>query len=201
MSAILSGYFDKLDKKLHEKNKINEYFEKAEKALGVKRVYLAVGLLSIWALYMILGRGAELICNLIGFGYPAYVSLIALETSSKEDDTKWLMYWVTFASLSLVEFFSDIIISFIPFYWLMKCLFLIWCFAPLENNGSKFLYLRIIRPIFLKNRKGIDEALNKAASTAGGLAKEAAGKIIAGKTELKDLVKKLKDVPSPRLDH
>ncbi|GIY95966.1 receptor expression-enhancing protein 5 [Caerostris extrusa] len=183
MSAILNSYLERLDKKLHEKNKINEYFEKAEKALGVRRVYLAVGILALWALYMILGRGAELICNLIGFGYPAYVSLIALETSSKDDDTKWLTYWVTFACFSLVEFFSDFIVSFVPFYWLAKCLFLIWCFAPIENNGSRFLYGRVIRPIFLKNRKNIDDVLNKAASSATGLAKEAAAKVITGKTE------------------
>lgn len=41
--AAFAGYLEKLDKKLHENNKVNEYFEKAEKATGVKRVYLALG--------------------------------------------------------------------------------------------------------------------------------------------------------------
>ncbi|CAL1292191.1 unnamed protein product [Larinioides sclopetarius] len=183
MSAFVSGYLDCLDKKLHEKNKINEYFEKAEKTIGVKRVYIAVGLMSLWALYMILGRGAQLICNLVGVGYPAYVSMHALETSSKDDDTRWLTYWVTYACFTILDFFCDFIVSFIPFYWLLKCLFLIWCFAPMANNGSTILYNRIIRPLFLKNRKGIDDVLNKAASSATGLAKEAAGKLVTGKTE------------------
>ncbi|KFM80059.1 Receptor expression-enhancing protein 5, partial [Stegodyphus mimosarum] len=70
--ASYMGFLEKLDKKLHEKNKVTEYFEKAEQATGIRRLYLAVGLLSLWALYMVLGHGAELICNSIGFGYPAY---------------------------------------------------------------------------------------------------------------------------------
>lgn len=177
MSAAFAGYLELLDKKLHENNKITEYFEKAEQLTGVKRVYLALGLLGLWALYMILGHGAELICNAIGFAYPAYTSMIALESSNKEDDTRWLTYWVTFAAFSLVEFFSEIILGFIPFYWLMKCIFLIWCFAPISNNGSQFLYSRIIRPVFLKNRKTIDDTLNKAASGVKGLAMDAAGKL------------------------
>jgi len=181
--AAFAGYLEKLDKKLHENNKINEYFEKAEKATGVKRVYLALGLIGVWALYMVLGHGAELICNTIGFAYPAYVSLHALETSNKDDDTKWLTYWVTFAAFSLVEFFSDFIVGFIPFYWLLKCVFLVWCFAPIANNGSSFIYGRVLRPVFLKNRKTIDETLNKAASGVAGLAKDAAGKYMGNKSE------------------
>jgi len=183
MSAFFAGYLEVLDKKLHEKNKITEYFEKAEKATGVKRVYLAIGLIGLWALYMILGHGAELICNAIGFAYPAYTSMIALETHNKEDDTRWLTYWVTFAAFSLVEFFSEFILDFVPFYWLVKCIFLIWCFAPISNNGSQFLYYKVIRPIFLKNRKAIDDTLNKAATNVAGLAFDAAGKLAGGKAD------------------
>lgn len=47
-------------------------------------------------------------------------SIIALESHMKEDDTKWLTYWVTFAAFSLLEFFSEIILDFVPFYWLVK---------------------------------------------------------------------------------
>jgi len=176
------AYLERIDKKLHEQNKVTEYLEKVEKATGVRRLYIALGLAAFWALYMILGHGAELICNTIGFGYPAYSSIIALETSRKEDDTKWLTYWVTFATFSLVEFFSEIILDFLPFYWLAKCIFLIWCFAPIPNNGSQFLYSRIIRPVFLKNRKVIDDTVNKAVSGMTGLATEAT-KLVAGKTE------------------
>ena len=44
----------------------------------------------------------------------------ALESSKKEDDTRWLTYWVVFALFSVTEFFSDILLSWFPLYWLAK---------------------------------------------------------------------------------
>ena len=48
-----------------------------------------------------------------GFVYPAYRSIKAIETSIKDDDTQWLIYWVVFACFSVAEFFSDILIGWV----------------------------------------------------------------------------------------
>ena len=45
----------------------------------------------------------------MGFLYPAYCSIKALESSVKNDDTQWLTYWVVFAFFSVVEYFADFI--------------------------------------------------------------------------------------------
>lgn len=42
----------------------------------------------------------------IGIVYPAYMSFKAIESSTKEDDTQWLTYWVVFASFSVLEIFT-----------------------------------------------------------------------------------------------
>ncbi|KAG9509584.1 Voltage-dependent calcium channel type A subunit alpha-1, partial [Fragariocoptes setiger] len=140
-------FVNKLEQYLNDNNShVAKLLGKAEEVTKVKRVYIAQGLLGIIGLYMIIGHFAEFICNSIGFVYPAYQSLMALETHHKDDDTKWLTYWVVFAAFSVVEFFSDIIFSWFPFYWLAKVVFLIWCFLPSPNNGASVIYGRIIRP-------------------------------------------------------
>ena len=52
-------------------------------------------------------------------------SIKALETSSKSDDTQWLMYWVVFSCFSVLEFFSDALVGWVPFYWLVKVIILV----------------------------------------------------------------------------
>ena len=54
-----------------------------------------------------------------------------------------------------------------------KVVFLVWCFLPTQNNGSNYIYSRVIRPIFLKNQSNIDSALSSAVGTAKNLTAKA----------------------------
>ncbi|CAL4129260.1 unnamed protein product, partial [Meganyctiphanes norvegica] len=101
------------------------------------------------------------ICNVVTYFYGIFEFMEALESVKKEDDTRWLTYWVVFALFSVTEFFSDLLLSWFPFYWLAKCVFLVWCFLPLSWNGSDMIYSRVIRPAFLKNQTQIDKTMGK----------------------------------------
>jgi len=163
----------KLDKALHEQNCITNVLEKIEVKTGIKRLHVALGVIAFLGLYLMIGYGADFLCNFIGFLYPAYCSIKAIESKEKDDDTKWLTYWVVYSVFHLLEFFADIFFFWIPFYWFFKCVFLTYCFAPMSWNGSLTIYNKVIRPVVLKHQKKIDETLNKAAGAARTVLDEA----------------------------
>uniref|UniRef100_A0A3B1K9A8 Receptor expression-enhancing protein n=1 Tax=Astyanax mexicanus TaxID=7994 RepID=A0A3B1K9A8_ASTMX len=103
-------------------------------------------------------------------------SIKAIESRNKEDDTQWLTYWVVYGLFSVAEFFSDIFLFWFPFYYAGKCVFLLWCMAPVTWNGSQIIYTRLVRPFFLKHEAAFDSVVKdlsgKAKSAAQSVVKE-----------------------------
>nr|CAD2202700.1 unnamed protein product [Meloidogyne enterolobii] len=84
-----------LDKKLHEPGALTSYWRRLRRrpALNVCMCFVLV-----YSLYLLFGHWAQLACNITGYLYPAYVSIKAIESHTKEDDTQWLTYWVVFCT-------------------------------------------------------------------------------------------------------
>ncbi|XP_062869081.1 receptor expression-enhancing protein 6 [Trichomycterus rosablanca] len=156
MFSIFTKIKERVDSFLKEKNCVTDCLNKIEEKSGIKKRYVVIGAASATGLYLLFGYGASLICNLIGFVYPAFYSIKAIESPNKDDDTQWLTYWVVYGFFGVGEFFSDIFLSWFPFYYLCKCLFLLWCMAPISWNGSRVLYRRLIRPFFLRHEATVD---------------------------------------------
>ncbi|KAM4624990.1 receptor expression-enhancing protein 6 isoform 1-T2 [Polymixia lowei] len=175
---MLAQLKDRCDAFLNEKNFVTALLTTLEDKTGIQKQYIASGIVFFIGLYLLFGYGASLLCNLIGFIYPAYFSIKAIESNKKEDDTQWLTYWVVYGVFSIVEAFSDIFLSWCPFYYAGKCLFLLWCMAPVSWNGSAILYQRVVRPFFLKHQAAMDSMVKdlsgKAKSMAESVTKEAA---------------------------
>ena len=139
-TSCCSYSMEKINKLLDPDTPLGKVFTLAETHSKVPKAYLFMLVGVFVAVYLLFGPGASLLAMLIGFLYPAYRSVFAIESTDTEDDTQWLTYWVVYGFFGLVEFFTDIFLSWIPFYYLLKCGFLVWCMAPTPNNGSTIIY-------------------------------------------------------------
>jgi len=168
---------DKLVEFLHSDNYFTKGLEVAEQKTGVDRLYLFGGCVAVLSLYLVVGYASGFIVSLLGFLYPAYASVKAIESTDKDDDTQWLTYWVVYSSFSIGEFFSDIFLSWFPLYFLFKCMFLCWCMAPFSWNGSEFIYRRFIQPFVMKHESEAEQLISQATSAAKGIYEQAEGEV------------------------
>lgn len=121
----------------------------AEEQTGVGRFKLLVGAVAAISYYLILGFGAMTASNAIGFAYPAYATIVTMESpqrpSSPAATNKWFTYWLVFASILIVEHHLGFVLGLVPFYKLVKTVFLVYCFMPIRNNGATLLFTNFIR--------------------------------------------------------
>ncbi|KAK8958292.1 HVA22-like protein k [Platanthera guangdongensis] len=98
-------------------------------------------------------------CCTVGTVLPVYYTFKSIEKNDQHERNKWLVYWAAYGSFSLVEMFSDKLISWVPFYYHIKFAFLVWLQFP-THNGANHLYKRHIRPFLLKHQAKCDRILN-----------------------------------------
>ncbi|XP_037504316.1 receptor expression-enhancing protein 1 isoform X3 [Rhipicephalus sanguineus] len=99
---------------------------------------------------------------LFGVLYPAYASYKAVKNKDVRSHLQWMMYWIVFALFTCIETFSDIFISFwMPFYYELKILFVLWLLSP-ATKGSSLLYRRFVHPQLVQREQDIDELIEKA---------------------------------------
>uniref|UniRef100_A0A224YZP4 Receptor expression-enhancing protein n=1 Tax=Rhipicephalus zambeziensis TaxID=60191 RepID=A0A224YZP4_9ACAR len=105
---------------------------------------------------------SRLIILLFGVLYPAYASYKAVKNKDVRSHLQWMMYWIVFALFTCIETFSDIFISFwMPFYYELKILFVLWLLSP-ATKGSSLLYRRFVHPQLVQREQDIDELIEKA---------------------------------------
>ncbi|XP_030366111.1 receptor expression-enhancing protein 4 isoform X2 [Strigops habroptila] len=100
----------------------------------------------------VLSRLVEL---LFGMLYPAYASYKAVKTKNIREYVRWMMYWIVFALFMATETFTDLLISWFPFYYEVKMAFVIWLLCP-YTRGASLLYRKFVHPTLSRKEKDID---------------------------------------------
>ncbi|XP_020806721.1 uncharacterized protein LOC110182887 isoform X4 [Drosophila serrata] len=93
--------------------------------------------------------------------YPAYASYKAVRTKDVKEYVKWMMYWIVFAFFTCIETFTDIFVSWIPFYYEIKVALVFWLLSP-ATKGSSTLYRKFVHPMLTRHEQEIDEYVNQA---------------------------------------
>lgn len=94
-----------------------------------------------------------------GVVYPAYSSYKSVKEKNVKGYIKWLMYWVVYAIFASVESIADMFVAWIPFYYEMKILILLWLVSPVSRGSIQF-YVRCLHPLLTKRENEIDACLS-----------------------------------------
>jgi len=150
----LKQYEAQLDKELSKFPALNHL----EQQTGIPKVYVAVGVSSLVLILVFFNIWASLLTNLLGFVYPAYASIQAVESPGKEDDTQWLTYWVVFGLFNILEYFTNLLLYWVPFYYTIKFFLVLWLTLP-QFRGAIHLYHNFIRPVSVQNQQPVSTTL------------------------------------------
>merc|ERR1711911_569175 len=119
--AMLRAYIEPIENFLESDGPVQDVLNKIADKTGISKRYIAAGS-SMIILWLLFGLLAPLTISLIAFTYPAIQSIRSLE--EKQNQEKWLTYWVVYGVFNIVEFFSDILLSwFPPSFFLSVCMF------------------------------------------------------------------------------
>jgi receptor expression-enhancing protein 5/6 len=170
VQAKFNQYHDILDKELAKQS----FFVELEKKTGFPKVTVVLGAVSFVFVLIFFNLGGKIITDLLGWVYPAYSSFKAIETPGHDDDKQWLTYWTVFGFVNIVEYFSDALLFWFPFYYLFKTLFVLWLALP-SFRGAEILYTSGLRQLLLQYAPKVDA---QAAQLRANAVKVAEGKSI-----------------------
>lgn len=131
-----------------------ELVEKVRQATNLRRAHIGLGGIVLVILFIFFGFGAAFLTNLIALSFPVWASFKAIESVNAEDDKQWLMYWIIFGFVTLLESFVEFIVRYVPFYYSLK--------------GAFFIYLQLPQFYVRRGRRGRNGRGSRGARESGG---------------------------------
>ena len=99
---------------------------------------------------------SHLVVGIVGVIYPSCKSLEAMSTDDTfDDDKQWLTYWIVFSLFITLEQSFSWVVCYIPMYFLIKLLILIWLQNPL-TLGATLIYKMYVGPFAKKYEQPLE---------------------------------------------
>ncbi len=136
---------DRLEGTFFRKTPARKKLEEIEKTTGQPKSLLAGGgaLFGLFLVFFLCPP--QLVFSAVGVGYPTYASLKMLAEDKTEDAAMWITYWCLFSLLKVVMNPLDFILGFLPFYFYLKLVLLVWLFSP-TTKGAGVVYEKVVKP-------------------------------------------------------
>jgi len=171
---------DKMPQKEEVANNVSHYFKIVKNVIVETKLAnepsqdnFIKSLIGLMLLCLLTGNGSDMFISLVISIYPGYMSIKAVLSKDTEDDQRWLKYWIIVAAFMVITIPADWILSWAPGFSIAKIAFLLWCMAPLQENGSVVLFKMFVLPYYEKYSEQIDKWMSDAATSAEVIIKTA----------------------------
>ncbi|KAG0227456.1 hypothetical protein BGW41_003815 [Actinomortierella wolfii] len=114
---------------------------------------------------------SRVVCYVAGYLYPAYASYKAIKSRNSARLQAWLMYWTVLGMYTMVEYVADMVVFWLPFYYDIKILFILWMMLP-QTQGSLYIYQVFVEPYLASHEQDIDKTLQDAQRQARAMGLE-----------------------------
>ena len=137
----------------------NTYLLKLSSQLKVNPEKILLFFISLLSLFVLFTKtGQCLVYLFITYLYPVYKSVLALESGKKEDNQKWLTYWLILGFFYSFNGVINKLLSYLFFPKLIKAAFFLYLHCSL-TNGYIIVYEMLIRKVLKLYETKIDKYL------------------------------------------
>lgn len=106
-----------------------------------------------------------LIYATVAYLLPAYETYKAIEKKGEQDVKEWATYWVCLASLYLLGWLLDFVLSWLPFYYVFKLAFILALWYP-GTKWALHVYTKLFGPLVSTYEADIDRLAAEARTRA-----------------------------------
>lgn len=130
-----------------------------EEKTKIKPSIFALALIVFLLVVIVIAEASAFVIGICCFLIPGYFSFLALESWEKEDDKKYLTYWILFSITEVITPLFALILT-PTVLTIIRVLITLALLHP-QLNLSVRLYNEFISPVLLKHEKTIDDKLDE----------------------------------------